>query len=179
MPRLRHAVAAPRVAVAVDDAAAASDMARILAARGLAADAMPVERALDSPGAGATAVAYAPDEPTSPELAARLAPYCRAGAQAESPVIMLSAFPRATGKTARLRAAALAYLRAWGAVVCTDPDEWLETICLIAGHGIPPGPRVAIVAPEGSWLGASATSLANEAELLGSRFPAIATSASR
>lgn len=185
MPRLRAAVATPRVAVAVDDAVCASDVTRALLARGLAADPMPLERAMSigdvdvGPGMGAGAIAYAPHEPPSPEQAARVAPMCRQAAEHGRPVIILSAFARPRGKSAWQRAAAVAYLQAWGAIVCPDPDVWLETICLIAGHGLPTGPRVAIVAPDGSLLGASATALASEAELLGTRFPVLAASTSR
>jgi hypothetical protein len=179
MPRAREAVSAPRVTIAVEDATCAGDMARVLVERGLIVDPMPLSQAMDMPDSGADALAYAPHQPPTPALAARLARLCRERAEAERPVILLCAFPRATGKAALHRAAALAYLRSFGAVVCTDPDEWIETICLVAGHGLPPGPRVALVAPEGSWLRASATALANDAEVLGSRFPGTATSANR
>jgi hypothetical protein len=91
--------------------------------------------------------------------------------------VILAAFARATGKAALHRAAALAYLRASGAIVCADPDVWLEVIALLAGYGLPAGPRVAIVAPDGSWLAASAATLANEAAALGTRFPEVTASA--
>lgn len=179
MPRLRPAVPAPRVAIAIDDATAANDITLILNARGLTTDPMPLEQISDIDEFGARAVAYAPGEPPNPALSARIAPLCRDSAVSGRPVVMLCAFPHGRGKNVWLRAASLAYLRAWGAIVCTDPDEWLETVCLIAGYGLPGGSNVAIVAPEGSFLSASATSLANEAELVGDRFPSIATTPGR
>lgn len=186
MPRVREAAPIPRVALAVDDAAFASDAARAIVARGLHVDSMPldrVDRALADPGrstwTGDGPVAFAPDEPPDPETAARLAPLCRRAAEMERPVVLLAAFGRERGRAAAQRAAALAYLRAHGAIVCSDPDVWLETVALLAAYGLPAGPRVAIVAPDGSWLGAAATALANEAERLGHRFPDVAMSASR
>jgi hypothetical protein len=186
MPRAREAAPTPRVALAVDDAAFASDAARAIVARGLHVDSMPldrVDRALADPGrstwSGDGPVAFAPDEPPDAETAARLAPLCRRAAEMERPVVLLAAFGRERGRAAAQRAAALAYLRAHGAIVCSDPDVWLETVALLAAYGLPAGPRVAIVAPDGSWLGAAATALANEAERLGHRFPDVAMSASR
>lgn len=179
MPRPREATVAPRVALAVDDAIFAGDAARALGARGLIADPMPLDRALPAGARAADAVAFVPEAPPDPELAARLAPLCRSAAEAERPVVMLATFARGRGKAMSQQVATLAYLRAHGAIVCTDPDVWLETVALIAGHGLPAGPRVAIVAPPGSWLSAAATALGNEAERLGNRFPEVAGSASR
>lgn len=179
MPRPREAAPPPRVALAVDDATFASDAARVLAARGLLADPMPLAKALPASRLDADVVAFAPEQPPDPDMAAQLAPLCRAAAEAEQPVVLLASGPRGRGKALWYQTAALAYLRAFGAIVCTDPDVWLETIALIAGHGLPAGPRVAVVAPEGSWLGAVATALRNEAERLGNRFPEIATSANK
>lgn len=193
MPRVREAAAVPRVALAVEDAALASDAARVLAARGLHVEPVPLDRvdargradarALAEPGkagwSGDGPVAFAPDEPPDPDTAARLAPLCVRAAEAGQPVVLLAAHGRERGRAAWQRAAALAYLRAHGAIVCGDPDVWLETVTLLAAYGVPAGPRVAIVAPEGSWLGAAAQALANEAERLGLRFPEVAASASR
>ncbi|ACY16617.1 acetate--CoA ligase family protein [Haliangium ochraceum] len=180
MPQARELAAAPHVALAADDAGFASDAARALAARGLVVDPVPLERALHADaGSGYGPVAFAPDQAPDPDTAARLAPLCRRAAEAERPVVVLAAFARKRGRAAWLRAAALAYLRAHGAIICDDPDLWLETVALLAGHGLPAGPRVAIVAPEGSWLGAAATAMENEAELSGRRFPSVVASANR
>ncbi|HWN66205.1 MAG TPA: acetate--CoA ligase family protein [Haliangium sp.] len=216
MPRVREAAPLPRVALAVEDAAFASDAARALAARGLHVEPLPLDRVDTRPETRGSArgdtrgddrgdargdargerslatepagrpvwsvggpIAFAPDEPPDADTAARLAPLCVRAAEAERPVVLLAAFQRERGRAAWQRAAALAYLRAHGAIVCGDPDVWLETVALLAAYGVPEGPRVAIVAPEGSWLGAAATALANEAERLGQRFPEVAASASR
>ncbi|WP_428261623.1 acetate--CoA ligase family protein [Haliangium sp.] len=179
MPRRRPAASAPRVALAVDDAVFASDAARALSARGLEVAPMPLAQALPEAPATSGPVAIVPGAPLDPDQAARLAEPCRRAAEAECPVVLLAAYAHQQGRAAWHRAAALAFLRAHGAIVCTDPDVWLETVALIAAHGVPDGPRVAIVAPTGSWLEAAATALANEAERLGNRFPAIATSPGR
>ena len=101
MPRARPATRAPRVAVAIDDATAASDMARVLEARGLVADPMPLERAMEhaSGELAAAAIAYAPEGPPTPELSARIAPMCRESAEAGRPIVMLSAFERQLAAT--------------------------------------------------------------------------------
>src|SRR5262249_41994693 len=67
------------------------------------------------------------------------------------PVVLLAAFERARGKAAEERAAALAYLRAHGAIPVDDPDAWFETAILMAAHGAPPRPRLGILAPPGGW----------------------------
>ena len=179
MPRLRQAARPPRIAISIDDASAASDMAQVLEARGFAVEPMPIERAMDMGELAARVVAYAPEQIPGPELAARIAPMCQRSAEAGRPIVMLSAASRERGQRAWLRAASLAYLRSFGTIVCRDPDAWLETICLIAGYALPSGPRVAIVAPEGSLIRASAIALANEVELIGDRLPTISNSTSR
>jgi hypothetical protein len=82
---------------------------------------------------------------------------------------MLCAFERARGRAAEERAAALAYLRAHGAIPMDDPDAWFEAAVLMAAHGAPPGPRVAVIAPPGGWLALSAAALAAEEEARGGR----------
>jgi hypothetical protein len=123
----------------------------------------------DAAGAATGAVAFAPAEPPTAERAAALAPACARAARAGAPVVALAAFERAEGDAATERAAALAFLRAHGAVVCADPDTWLETLALVAAYELPGGPRVSIVAPPGSWLALSATALAAERRALGRR----------
>ncbi|MCG8421146.1 MAG: acetate--CoA ligase family protein [Proteobacteria bacterium] len=180
MARLREAAALLRVALAIDDATAASDVARVLAARGIASEPVSIENVWENPSRPTRhVIAYAPEDPPDPELAARIAPFCRATAAAGSPVLALCSYARGSGRAADERAAALAYLRCSGMVICDDPDVWIESICLTAGHGLPDGPRVAVVAPPGSWLAASACALGNEAQLMGNRFPMIATSTKR
>ncbi|GAB4519203.1 MAG: hypothetical protein Tsb0020_37750 [Haliangiales bacterium] len=142
---------------------------------------VPLERALPGGAASAAAgpVAFAPEAPPDPDRAARLAPLCERAASDARPVIVLDAFPPAPAHSAWQRAASWALLRAHGAIICPDPDVWLETIALIAAYGVPDGPRAAIVAPDGSWLSAAAHALAREAERHGNRFPDTAPSASR
>jgi hypothetical protein len=169
MPQLRHALAA-RVALAADDAARASDAARALAARGISAEMCDLRTAVES---GAQAVAFAPNDVPSLERAAGIAPLCAELAADSRPVVMLDASLPGTGKKAIERAAAVAYLRAHGAIHCDDPDMWLETIVLLAAIGCPAGPRTAIVAPPDSWLSASASALAREAAARGARFSTV------
>ena len=159
----------PRVALAVEDAAwpGADDLAHILARRGAACQRVPIGQALEVP---AQVVALAPREAIGPAEAAALAPLAARAARAARPLVLLTAFPRALGTRADAQAAALAYLRSHGAVLCPDPDSWLETLVLLAGFGLPPGPRVAVVAPPGSWISSQAQYLANEAAASGGRF---------
>ncbi len=91
-----------------------------------------------------------------PAAAAALAPAARAAAQASRPLLVLARTPRAR---AIETAASLAFLRAHGAAVFTDPDAWIEALCLLAAHGAPAGPRTAIVAPDGGYLAAAARTL--------------------
>jgi hypothetical protein len=93
--------------------------------------------------------------------------------------VVLAAFPRPLGARGEAQAAALAYLRAYGAVLCSDPDTWLEALVLLAAWGPPPGPRVAVIAPAGSWISGSAQFLANEAATAGGRMAALAPDAAR
>jgi hypothetical protein len=86
-------------------------------------------------------------------------------------VCLLAPAARGTGRTAIERAAALAYLRAHGAAVAHDVDAWLEAIVLLVHHGLPAGPRAAVIAPPGSWLVAQANALIADAELVGARAP--------
>ncbi|MEM9490723.1 MAG: acetate--CoA ligase family protein, partial [Myxococcota bacterium] len=166
----------------------ASSLGRALAERGLDAEPASVDQLLGQaaqhgdrpdPNLGFDAIALAPDSAPSLDQVAALDPLCRAAASTGCPVVVLAVFPHARGRAAHERAAALAFLRSSGAILCSDPDIWLEALCLIAGHGLPGGPRAAIVAPPGSWLASAATALAGEAELLGNRFPLIATSTSQ
>jgi hypothetical protein len=71
------------------------------------------------------------------------------------------------------RAAALAYLRAHGAALTHDVDAWLEAVVALCRFGMPRGPRVAVIAPEGSWLEAQANALAADAEASGARPPLV------
>lgn len=173
MPRLRGAEAA-RVALSVDDELAAEAVTRSLTARGLTCRVATPREAADS---GVSVIAHAPSAPPTPQSAAELGPLCRASAEAGHPVVILAAFARASGKRGRDRTAALAYLRCHGAVVCTDPDVWLETVALLACYGAPAGPATAVVAAPGSLLAASAVALANEATAVGHRFPGISADA--
>jgi len=172
MARLRTAPE-HRIATAVEHGGYASDVTRALAARGISTDAIDIGSASDvSPQVGA--VAFAPQEPLTPERAAEIVDMCARAAEAGRPVVTLHAFPVAKGNESLRRAAAVGYLRAFGAIVCTDPDVWLETLVLFAAFSAPRGPHTAIIAPPGTWLAASAAALEAEAIAIGSRFMPIA-----
>ncbi|HLU69058.1 MAG TPA: acetate--CoA ligase family protein [Kofleriaceae bacterium] len=165
-----------RVALAVEDGGWASDVERVLARRGAVCQRIAVADAVTAP---AQVVALAPREAPGPAEAAALAPLCASAAVAGRPVVILTAFPRALGSRADAQAAALAYLRAHGAILCPDPDAWLETLVLLAAFGLPPGPRVAVVAPPRSWISSQAQFLANEASSSGGRFAPLLADAGR
>jgi len=173
-PQLRHATAA-RVALAAGGEHATSecagDAARALAERGLSVEAVDLDAA---PELAARVIAYAPAAPPSPALAARVARICERAALAGRPVVLLASYPRQGPDKELESACALAYLRSYGAIACADPDVWLETIALIAAYGVPSGPRLAVVAPPGTWVAASASALAREAHGPSSRPPEVA-----
>ena len=116
-------------------------------------------------------VAWALEAPPSTTVAAELAATCARAAAAGRPVCMLAPPPRGTARAAVEHAAALAYLRAHGAAIGHDVDAWLEAIVMLVRVGMPAGPRVAVIAPPGSWLHAQAVALAAEAEVAGARAP--------
>ena len=119
----------------------------------------------------AEVVAWALEAAPSPASAAELAAPCARAAAAGRPVCMLAPPPRGTGRAAIEHAAALAYLRAHGAAIGHDVDAWLEAIVMLARVGMPAGPRVAVIAPPGSWLHAQTIALTAEAEATGARVP--------
>lgn len=75
------------------------------------------------------------------------------------PTVILAPPPTTVAAQAASEAAALAYLRAHGAIVTHDPDVWLEVIVALARHPLPAGPHIALIASEHSWLGAQARTL--------------------
>lgn len=168
MPKLRTAVAT-RVALAADDASRGRDAAFALSARGISCDAIDLDSALEASGA----VGFAPAENPSPQRAAAIAPLCSELAAESRPVVILCPAPSGSGQSAIDHAAALAYLRSYGAIVCSDPDEWLESLVLLSCFGCPAGPRTAIVAPKDSWLAASASALSMDAAARGARFSTV------
>jgi hypothetical protein len=171
---VRSAPDGAEVALAGLAGPAADDVARVLAARGLAC----VRIALAEAGAAAApVVAVALAEPPDAAAAAGLAPACRSAAEAGRPLALWVPVARGGGRAAIERAAALSYLRAHGAIVVADLDAWVETIALLARHGLPAGPRCAVVAPPGSWLEAAARALAAESDAAGGRGPSIAAAA--
>ncbi|HEU5058135.1 MAG TPA: acetate--CoA ligase family protein [Kofleriaceae bacterium] len=165
-----------RVALAAGEQAWADEVQRVLARRGGTCQRIAIDEA---PEAAAAVVGLAPREPIAPAQAAELAPICARAARAGRPVVILAAFPRALGPRGDAQAAALAFLRAHGAVLCADPDAWLEALVLLGAFGLPPGPRIAVVAPPGSWISSSAQFLANEAAASGGRFAALLPEAGR
>lgn len=156
-----------RVALAIDRSRTADDARRTLSARGLSC-----ETAADDDSDAV--VAMAPSSPLTPADAQRMAPRCERAARAGQPVVILCAPPAPRGR-ADDHAAARAFLRAAGAILCDDPDVWIEALVLLACHGLPAGPRVAVVAPEGSLLASAATAL--EREAIGARMPSVAADA--
>lgn len=155
------------LALAGIEAAASSDVAACLAARGLPrASSVAIADLASAIGDGAVVGVWI--DPT-PAASAQLAPAARAAAAAGRPMVVLAqpSRPRALETTA-----ALAYLRAHGAVVTLDPDLWLEVLCLLWWHGLPEGPRAAVIAPEGSWVAIAAASLGDE----DGRRPAVSSS---
>ncbi|MEO8843892.1 MAG: acetate--CoA ligase family protein [Kofleriaceae bacterium] len=107
--------------------------------------------------------------------AVELAGSCARAASQGRPMCILAPPPRGAGRTAIERAAALAYLRANGAVLGHDVDAWLESIVALVVFGLPRGPRVAVIAPAGSWLEAQTLALVTEAEGAGVRAPQLAS----
>lgn len=171
---LKQATAPRPITVTVADAIAATEVCAVLERRGMAC-AMSDGAALVEPS-GTGVIAYAPATAPDGRTASALAGICARAAAAGRPVVML--VPREEAPRGQdERAAALALLRASGMIPCDDPDIWLETIVLLAAYGVPLGPRVAVVAPPGSLLLASATAL--EREAMGSRMPPIARDAAR
>jgi len=120
---------------------------------------------------GDDVIAWALDAAPGAALAHELAAVCARAAGAGRPVCLHAPLPRGSGRPAIERAAALAYLRAYGAAVGHDVDAWLEAVVLLVRFGLPAGPRAAVVAPPGSWLEAQAVAIAAEAELGGTRSP--------
>ncbi|HWM88432.1 MAG TPA: acetate--CoA ligase family protein [Kofleriaceae bacterium] len=159
-----------RVALALDEVAWGEDAERILTRRGAICQRVSLEDAAEAP---VGVIGLALREPPAPALAAQLAPLCARLARSGRPLVLLACFPRALGARGDVQAASLATLRSHGAILCPDPDSWLETLILVAGFGLPPGPRVAVVAPPGSWIAASAQFLANEAAAVGARLAAL------
>lgn len=175
MPKLRKAVAT-RIALAADDAGRARDATYALSARGISCDSVELEEAVDT---ATGAVGFAPAQIPSPERAAAIAPLCAELASESRPMVALCPATGGSAKAAVQRAASLAYMRAHGAIVCTDPDEWLEALVLLSCFGCPAGPRTAIVAPPDSWLAASASALSLDAAARGARFSTVYFEASK
>jgi ATP-grasp domain len=87
--------------------------------------------------------------------------------------VVLATFPRLLGARGEAQAASLATLRAHGALLCSDPDAWIEALVLVAAFGLPAGPRVAVVASPQSWIASAGHALAGEAAAAGGRFAAL------
>ncbi|MEO8549708.1 MAG: acetate--CoA ligase family protein [Kofleriaceae bacterium] len=119
-------------------------------------------------------VALALAAPPSAAHAVELAAACARAAANGRPMCVLAPPPRGTDRAAIERYAALAWLRANGAVLGHDVDAWLEAIVALVCFGLPQGPRVAVIAPAGSWLEAQTLVLVAEAEGLGARPPQLA-----
>jgi hypothetical protein len=103
--------------------------------------------------------------------AVELADICARAASRGRPVCVFAPPPTGSGRVAIERTAALAYVRAHGAALAHDIDVWLEAAVVVARHGVPAGPRAAVIAPPGSWLEAQAQGLIADAEAAGLRSP--------
>ncbi len=148
----RAAGRAPAIALAGLDAVAADEAVRCLRSRGLTeARTCAAAELATAIGDGAVAAAWIEADAAT---AAALAPVARAAATAGRPLVLLARPTRARGHEPT---AALAYLRAHGAALCVEPDAWLEAVCLVARHGVPEGPRAAVIAGGGSWLAVAAS----------------------
>ncbi len=162
---------APRVALAAGGEATRAEAAAVLGKRGIACELMPLDQAL---AADSEVVAYAPAGPITPALAASIAEAATQLARDRRPLVVL-AMPARERAQQRNVLAATAFLQSAGAVLCDDPDAWIEAIAWIAGYGLPSGGRVAVVAPPGSWLEAAAAALARAASAL-TRAPSLSSS---
>jgi hypothetical protein len=159
------------VAIAVDSQGPAAELSRALETRGVRTRAV---ASMHEAAANAAVVACCLAEAPSPEQAGELARACERAVRAGAPPVVLTAFPPpSSGRRLAETAAALAYMQAHGAILCADPDTWLETIVLAYAYPMPAGPRVAVVAPPGSWLSLSAAALAAERASFGSRVPPV------
>ncbi len=134
-------------------------------------------RRSDEPGDAV--IAWALDSVPTASAAVELAETCARAASEGRPVCLLAPPLRGSGRAAIERAAALAYLRAHGAALGHDVDAWLEAVVALCRFGMPKGPRVAVIAPEGSWLEAQAVALVAEAEATGARAPLVGRTGSR
>lgn len=147
----------------------------ILRARGVTVEKRSIARTAPSQG---TVVAQVLTEPPTAaetaELAEQVAEHARSG---QPPMLFLPPAIRKRGKVDEF-SACMALLRSHGAVVTSDPEVWVESLVLLAAYGAPAGPRVAIVAPPGSWLAAATAAQERRAEHLGERFTATTPSAS-
>jgi len=134
-------------------------------------------RTVEAADAGDDVIAWALAQPPVPATAVQLAAACARAAATSRPVCVYAPPPapgtRVTGRAAIERAAALAHLRGNGAAIAHDVDAWLESIVMLARHGLPAGPRAAVIAPAGSWLEAQALAAAADAATLGIRGPAL------
>lgn len=163
---------APRVSVIAPERLGATAIAA-LRVRG-------IEAAAATAADPSDVVAWALDAVPTGASVIELAQACARAAEAGHPVCLLAP-PASSGKAggarqiaaATERTAALAYLRAHGAALGHDVDAWLEAVVLLVRHGLPRGPRAAVIAPAGSWLEAQALLVAAESDALGTRPPVI------
>ena len=133
----------------------------------------PTDGELVASAGRAGVLAWAFDTSPSATTVVELAAICARAAASGRPVCVLAPLVTGTGRMGIERAAALAYMRAHGAAVAHDVDAWLEAIVMLVRFGVPAGPRVAVVAPPGSWLRAQVLAVEAEAELATAR-PALA-----
>lgn len=176
-----------RVAIIAPTALGATALA-VLRARGIdarIADAASVTTTSANANAAPSAItnddvlAWALTSLPTAAAAVELGATCARAAAQGRPVCLLAPSPEPAGRSQRSsraaieRAAALSYLRANGAALGHDVDAWLESIVLLVRHGLPRGPRAAIVAPAGSWLEAQALAVVADADKLDTRVPVI------
>ena len=118
------------------------------------------------------AIGFASAAGLTPQSSLPIAALARQNALNGCPLVVLATHGPSHNKNPVPRAACHAYLQAAGAIICEDPDIWLETLVLFAAHTPPMGTKLAVVAPPGTWLAASAQALVTEYATNGARFPA-------
>jgi len=163
--------AAKRGVCIVHGAGPSAELSKALETRGISSTVAGTLSEAVASGCGP--VAFSPARAPTADEASAYAAVCEQAARAGDPVVMLAVFAAVDGSEANDRAAALAYLRSHGAILCADPDVWLECLALLSAYDVPTGSRVAVVAPPGSWLALSAAALAAERAANGTRSPPV------
>lgn len=160
-----RAIPVQRVAVHMDASPLAVELVATLRARGLQVDQQTLQRSVGS--ASLVVAKVLSTAPTTAEVVTLSEMAATHVAKGRPPLLYLSCDARKGH--AEEYAACVALLRAHGAVVCDDPEIFIECVVLLAAYGPPTGPTAAIVAPDGTWLHAAASAHARRSEEFGQR----------